>query len=132
MILDEIFQKIVEDYPVNHNINEEEKKNIQSIFFEVGNILQGHSDGLFLAWNYIKYLLLSENRNTFISSICLEEFGRSLRDKAKERYQSPDSFRELFPENVSFIRKSFKETGILKKKQDKSAYGTFDMDTVFL
>lgn len=122
VILDEIFQKIVEDYPVNHNINEEEKKNIQSIFFEVGNILQGRSDGLFLAWNYIKYLLLSENRNTFISSICLEEFGRSLRDKAKERYQSPDSFRELFPENVSFIRKSFKETGILKKKQDKSAY----------
>ena len=122
VILDEVFQKIVGDYPANQNINEEEKKNIQSIFFEVGNILQSRSDGLFLAWNYIKYLLSSENRNKIISSICLEEFGRSLHDKAKERYQSPDSFRELFLEDVSFIRKSFKETGILKKKQDKSAY----------
>ena len=122
VILDEVFQKIVRAYPVNHNINEKEKKNIQSIFFEVGNILQGRSDGLFLAWNYIKYLLSSENRNKIISSICLKEFGKSLYDKAKERYQSPDSFRELFPEDVSFIRKSFKETGILKNKQDKSIY----------
>ena len=122
VILDEVFENLVNIYPVNHNLNADEKKDIQAIFNEVGNILIKRVDGLFLVLNYVQHLASGKKRNQILSSICLEELGNCFHNKAKERYFSPEFFREFSSEDVSFIRKSFTETGILKKKQNKSAY----------
>ena len=122
VLLDELVQQVLEYYSSVRSVDEHDKKEIEAVFIKTGEVLSDRSDGLFLAWNYIRCLYSGRRRNPTIVSLCVNALGGALHKAAQSRWPDTNSFKKLFSEDIVAIRASFRENGILKPKQECSAY----------
>ena len=122
-ILDLTYIRLTVQYPINECSTDDEGS-IKIVADKIGQILNKRKDGLFLASEYIKYLLSVDKKNRMVTKAFIDTLGEKCTSAFDNYYEGKEPSKQLRPKKIqlSDMRKKFTYTGLLEQQQKDSMY----------